>query len=472
MPRPYFVLSLVFACVGTLTAVLAAEDWPRFRGENGLGVSTSESLPSEIGPGANVIWEVAAEQGSSSPVIVQGKLYLASFNGDVRSVQCLDAATGKELWKQSVPKVRDENSSLLNGPATCSPAADGKHVVAFFPDTALLCYSDGGELRWRVDVGPFHSMHGIANSPVIANDKVLLLADQLQGSYLAAYELATGRPVWKVDRANGLTGGYSTPAIFQQDGRATLVLTSGPGGLNAYDLDTGQAVFSVPGIANAPVTLPVVSASRVFLCEPVGEAMPISSMLPPFDKDQDGKLSLEEVKGSVPMLRMLERMDKEWGNGDEVVESSEWDAAFKSFIDNGGLVAVDMAARNGSSTASVTWNYRKAVPYIASPVSYQGLLYLVDDQGIVTVIDAQDGEVVKKGRLKKGVKFYASPIAADGKIFIVDTSGRFTVLKAGADWEELSSTEFGEQCFATPAICDGRIYLRTKSKLYCFGQQK
>ena len=117
------------------------------------------------------------------------------------------------------------------------------------------------------------------------------------------------------------------------------------------------------------------------------------------------------------------------------------------------------------------WNYKKSVPYVASPVLYDGVLYLIRDQGVFMAIKAADGEVLKVGRLKKGGgQFYASPVAADGKVFVVDTAGRFTVLKAGAEWEELSATEFGEDVIATPAICDGRIYVRTKSKLYCFSQ--
>jgi outer membrane protein assembly factor BamB len=453
-------------------SLLPAEDWPRFRGVNGGGVSTSTMLPAEFGPEKNVAWSIDVQAGTSSPVIAQGKLYLTSFEGADRVVQCLDARTGQELWRQAVQKVRDENLSPPNGPATCTPAADDRNVVVFFPDTALLCYSDAGELRWRAEVGPFHSMHGIANSPIIVGDKVLLLADQIQGSYIAAYDLASGTQTWKADRVNGVTGAYSTPSVATFDDGRQLVLASGPTGLFAYQPASGEIAFSVPGVANAPVTVPVVSGTTVYLCEPPGEIDPMAKYAGSLDVNKDGKLALDEVKRSVPFYRMLESMDQRWGNGDGVVDEAEWNAAFGTMVGKGGLVAIGLPPTGAAQEARVRWNYQKSVPYVASPVQYEGILYLIRDQGVFMAVKSEDGEVLKIGRLKKGgAQFYASPVAADGKIFVVDTAGRFTVLKADAAWEELSATEFGEAVIATPAICDGRIYVRTKTKLYCFSQQ-
>ncbi len=460
---------------GLLLAVLilttaAAEDWPRFRGTAGAGVSPSKGVPSEIGPKKNVLWKIDTQAGGSSPIIVQGRLYFSSFEGDRRSLHCLNAVTGQQIWKQTITKVREENATAPNDPATCTPAADGENVVVFFPDTALLCYSTAGALRWRVEVGPFHSMHGIASSPIIADGKVLLLVDQLRDSYLAAYELQSGKLSWKVDRTNGLTGGFSTPVILRPVDRATLVLTSGPGGLYAYDLPTGKSAFSVPGIANAPITLPVLLDTRVVLCEPVGEAMPISMLLPRYDGNKDGKISFQEAGRDVAIRRLLERIERGWGNGDQVVETSEWNQAFQSFLNNGGLVAVDVAGSGDAVTGTVAWNYRKEVPYTATPVVYEDFLFMVDNGGLVTIVDPSDGKLVQKKRLKKGGKqFFASPVAADGKVFVLDVAGQLSVLQAEPPWEELSTVDLQEPCFASPAISEGRVYLRTRAHLYCFG---
>ena len=418
-----------------------------------------------------MIWKVDSGSGCSSPVIAGGRLYFTSFEGDTRTVRCLDASSGKTLWSDSLQKVRDENATRPGGPATCTPAANGTSLVVFFPDTGLLCYSASGTERWRVDVGPFHSMHGIAGSPILAADKVLLPADQLKGSYLAAYDLGTGALAWKVPRVDGLTGAYSTPSVFESRDGSTHVLANGPQELSAYVAATGESAWCVPGVSNAPISVPLVSGNRIFLCEPVGRAQPIS-MLAGLDKNKDGKLSLEEAQGSVSIFRLLERIDTERGNGDGVVEASEWDEAFGGRVNKGGLVAIDLDDAGDEVKAQVRWTYLKTAPYVSSPLVYEGVLYFVQDGGIVTTVDAENGEVLKRGRLKQGGrKFYASPVAADGKVFLVDTAGQMTVLRAGREWEQVSTSALGEPCHATPAISAARLYVRTSHTIYCFGEK-
>ncbi len=448
-----------------------ADQWPRFRGPNGTGVSTSVGLPEKLEAAASRIWKVDAGNGSSSPIVADGRLFLTSYDGNTRFVACLDAKTGESVWKQSVEKLRDETASHPNSPATCTPVTDGENVVAFFPDSGLFCYSADGKLRWRVELGPFHSMHGIGGSPILVDGLVVLSLDQLRGSRLSAYRLTSGELAWDVPRIDGLTGAYSTPSVVARDG-STLIVTSGPQELCGYRTSTGEKVWSLPGLTNAPIALPVVAGNWVFTCEPVGTAAPFS-MLAPMDNDKDGKYSLEEGKTSLPMYRLLERIDTDTGNGDGMVEPTEWDAAFGGFLNKGGLVAVDLRAIGQAKSPEVRWTYRKSVPYIASPLVFGRVLYIVQDGGIVTTIEAETGKVFRRGRLSQGGKqFYASPVAADGKVFLLDTEGRLTVLKAGEEWEELSSIALDEPCFATPAIYGGRLYVRTAKGLYCFGEAR
>ncbi|MBN2473508.1 MAG: PQQ-binding-like beta-propeller repeat protein [Pirellulales bacterium] len=466
LPTAFLALAFLVFFLSTLHA----EDWPRFRGPNGTGVSHTAGLPTQFGPETNVAWKVAAGEGTSSPVIADGRLFFTSFDADTRTVHCLDAATGDTLWTASVEKVRDENASRPNGPATCTPVADAAGVVAFFPDAGLFSFSVSGARRWCADVGPFYSMHGIAASPILAADKVVLLADQLQGSHLAAYDLTSGKPAWKVPRVDGLTGAYSTPSVFQPQGGSAHIVAGGPGELSGYDAATGEKVWSVLGVTNSPVCVPILSGNRLFSCEPVGAISPIS-MLASLDENRDGRFSLEEVKGSVPIFRLLSLVDKQWGNDDGVVEASEWNAAFGGRVNKGGLVAVDLEDADGAVKTRQRWNYRKTVPYVSSPVVLEDVLYFVQDGGIVTSVDAENGEVLKRGRLKQGGKqFYASPVAADGKVFLVDTAGRMTVLRAGGHWEPLATNLLDEPCVATPALYRGHIYVRTSRTLYCFGE--
>lgn len=468
MTRRPFAFVVAFMLSASSVGTLSAEDWPRFRGDNGAGVSSSAGLPAEIGPDKNVAWSVELPGGTSSPVIVDGKLYVTTFADADRTLRCLDAATGQEIWQQTVQKVRDENASAPNGPATCTPAADQLHVVVFYPDTALICYSNAGQQRWRVEVGPFQSMHGIANSPIIVGDKVILLVDQVQGSYIAAYSLESGEQVWKADRADGLTGAYSTPGAMPADDGQMLVVAAGTQGLCAYRASDGSVAFTVPGVANSPVTVPLVSSSHVYLCEPVGEVEPMSRY-EQLDANQDGKLAIEEVKKYVSMVRMLQGIDQRWGNNDGVVDDAEWNAAFGTMVDKGGLLSIVVPKSGADEEPRIEWNVEKNIPYVASPVHYEGILYVISDGGVLKAVQSSDGKVLKETRLKKGgSSFFASPVAADGKVFLVDTKGRLTVIKADASCEELSTAEFGEEVVATPAICNGRIYVRTKSKLFCF----
>ncbi|HUE14754.1 MAG TPA: PQQ-binding-like beta-propeller repeat protein, partial [Planctomycetaceae bacterium] len=141
----------ISVCAGVLLLVAAfgncaigAEDWPRFRGVNGSGISTSHGLPVEFGPEKNVVWKVKTPPGSSSPVISRGQLFFSSFEGDRRTLHCLDAATGKPLWTQSVTKLREEAATRPNGPATPTPACDGQSVFVLYPDVGVLGYSTSG----------------------------------------------------------------------------------------------------------------------------------------------------------------------------------------------------------------------------------------------------------------------------------------------------------------------------------------
>ena len=191
------------ACAASLllalctNASVAGEDWPRFRGVNGAGVSTSHKLPVEMGAQKNLIWKVAAPKGSSSPIIADGQLYFSSYEGKQRTLHCLDPATGKTRWTRSVTKIRDENATPPNGPATPTPASDGKNVFVLYPDAGVVCYTSAGQEKWKTDLQPFRSMHGIGSSLMTVNGLVIVVADQLADSYMAALNAETGKQVWK-----------------------------------------------------------------------------------------------------------------------------------------------------------------------------------------------------------------------------------------------------------------------------------
>ncbi len=468
LPKSFWlgVLATV-AAIGS--RAYGGEDWPRFRGVNGTGVSTSRGLPADFGPGKHVLWKIDASHGSSSPIISKGLLFFSSFNGDQRTLHCVDAATGKERWAKSVKKLRQENATPPNGPATPTPVTYGTSVYVLYPDAGLFCYTMEGKQKWRKEIEPFHSMHGIASSLMTAGNVVILVADQLSNSYIQAFYADTGKVAWKVDRADGLTGGYSTPAVYRPKNGTERLIVSGPLEVVAYDVATGKRLWWISGVTNSPISVPVIWRDRVFVCEELGEPIPFS-LFAPFDKNKDGKLTIEEVKSNIPVKRLVERIDAGWGNHKGEITAVEWDKAFGSYVNKGGLVSLDLSGSGDVSRTHVRWSHGKSIPTIPSALVYDDLIYVIKDGGIVSTFEADTGKLVKQARLQQGGKqFYVSPVAADGLIYLLDTEGKLMVVKAGRDWKQLRTIDLGEHCFATPAICDGRLYVRTNKSLFCFG---
>ncbi len=468
MIRMHLTRFLALVVLVSWVRTASSEDWMRFRGPDGTGVSSESGLPDVVDREKELLWSIDAGKGSSSPIVVDECVYFTSYSDDQRTLHCCDLGDGTERWAKHVEKKRDEIASAPNGPATCTPASNGRQVVVLYPDAGLYCYDLKGRLLWQRDVGPYHSMHGIAASPTIVGDLVVVVTDQLQDSSIAGFDVASGEPRWKTARIDGVTGAYSTPGVYRTTGGDELVLSSGPTGLFAYRPADGKLVWSAIGVCNAPVTVPLISDGRAFVCEPVGDATPISQ-LAALDKNKDGRYELDEVKSNAAIHRFMERMDKEWGDGDGAIVESEWNKAFGTMLNKGGLVAVSLEDKNDSER--VVWNFRKTVPYVASPILYDDLIYFVQDGGILSTLDADTGELVKRGRLQKGGrKFYASLVAGDGKIFIVDISGTVTTVRAGRDWKVIDARALGESCFATPAISNGRLFIRSAKTLFCFGK--
>lgn len=449
-----------------------AEDWSRFRGPNGMGISEG-GIPVELSLEKNLRWKVESGKGASSPVVVGGRVFLTAFEGDERLVKCFDAVSGGTLWTKSVKSERKEVATAPGGPASPTPVADESSVYAFFPDVGLGCWSHDGEQRWKVALGPFHSFHGVAASLVVAEGSVVLLVDQLQDSFLAAFDCRTGAQTWKVARQDGPIGGYSTPATRRTaQGKLELVV-SGPMEVVAYDAKSGERNWAVEGVTNAPISVPLAAGSRVLLCEPSFAQNPfkIDSLLV-HDKNKDGELSLEELESQVPLYRIAKRIDAGWGNGDGKVNAEELEKAFKSFVGGGGLAAVEIDEKDGTATARVSWTYRKSVPQIPSLLVYDGVLFFISDGGILTSVDPESGEILKRGRLNHGSKYYASPVAAGGRLMVVDTEGKVAVVSAETQWEVLGTSDLVEKCYATPALAGGCVFVRSEKSLFCFSGER
>jgi outer membrane protein assembly factor BamB len=403
--------------------------------------------------------------GSSSPIVTGKHLFLTGYEGTKRLVLCFDALTGEILWRREVQSVRSERHTPPNGPATPTPVTDGVNVYVFFPEFGILCYSVEGQERWRVPLGPFDPPHGMATSPVLAGGNVVLAADQVRDSFVAAFDAASGGLVWKVTRPS-LVGGYSTPVVYEPPGEPAQVVVSGPLELIAYSVETGEEQWSAPRTGVMPISVPVFGGGLFFVNN--GAVPPFEDLAVTFkaDRNKDGRLSPEEFPDPAFQGAVL-AIDRVYGNGDGTIDQQEWDGALRLMQGMNSLVAI-RPGRSVAAEGREGWRLTKGLADIPSPLFYQDSLYMIRDGGVLTRLNPRTGEIVKQIRLRDALdKYFASPVAGDGKVYLTSQAGKISVVRADTD-EILAMNDLGEECYATPAIANGGIYLRTAGTLYFF----
>ncbi len=201
---------------------------------------------------------------------------------------------------------------------------------------------------------------------------------------------------------------------------------------------------------------------------------PFKQVLDQYDKRKEGKIHISEVPdkemGDVIMLRLFKSADRFGGNHDGFVTEDEWNQALNPKNPGGGLVRTRLGGKGDVTSSNVAWKYTKGIPYTTAPILYKDILYMMRTGGILQTFDPASGKLLREERVKDGIgDYYAQAVAGDGKIYFITTEGKTTVMRAGAEWEKLSSGDLGETVVATPAISGGRIYVRTDTTLYCFG---
>jgi outer membrane protein assembly factor BamB len=243
---------------------LVSAEWPQFRGPNGSGVSDSSGLPVEFGPNQNVIWKTPLPPGHSSPALASDRIFVTAFEDKKLFTICLDRASGRILWRRDVPRHRMEKLHDSNSAASPSPVTDGKNVYAFFTDFGLVSFGPDGNERWRMPLGPFNNPMGMAASPILAGDKLLLLCDQESGSFFLSVNKETGKLNWRVERPE-VTRGFSTPVLYQPKDGTPQVLTTGAYQLTAYSLQNGEAIWWVRGLTWQLKPTPVLGKDTIYV---------------------------------------------------------------------------------------------------------------------------------------------------------------------------------------------------------------
>ena len=451
------------------SVLLSADDWPRFRGPNGTGVSTDRGLPDAIDQDRNVLWSVATPKGHSSPIVVGGRIFLTGHEGDERIVLSFNAATGEQIWSRSLRKARSETFNPLNGPTTPTPATDGRNIFVFFPELGLVAFDRDGVELWRTPLGPFTAIQGLAASPVYVDGAIVLLVDTPEEAYIAAFNAETGELRWRTERPTGVLGSYATPTVHSRDGDPTQIVVAGSVELTGYETSTGKRLWWAHGVTVTPSAPPFVAGDSVYTVEPTDQGWPpFGEVLAQFDGDKDRRVAVADAAGDTVWARSLIGIDENSGNGDGIVTEEEY-AKVSDGIVGGGLSRTRVDGRGDVSETHVVWRHIAGMPSITGALLYEGVLFVVRN-AIVSTFDPETGKRLRRERIMAALgDYYASPVAGDGKIYLTSLEGKVTVLKAGADWQILTTGDLGEQVIATPAIANGCIFFRTDRRLYGFG---
>jgi outer membrane protein assembly factor BamB len=400
--------------------VAPAADWARFRGPNGTGVAADTTIPVKFKDGENVLWKVSVPgSGNSSPVVSKGKIFMqsASTDGQQRMLLCLDAVTGKTLWSRSQPGGKAKINKL-NSLASSTPAADGERVYDLVWDGArqsLHAFDYDGNLQWKQDLGPFQAQHGAGTSPVEYGGRVYVNDDQDGPAVLRAFDGKSGKPVWQAER-KGHRACYSPPVLRDTpDGKELVVVSTTA--ITGYDPATGAVNWN---------------------------------------------------------------WDWPWPGGGEMLRTVACPTIWKDVVyahgGNGGGSSRIVAVRAGGKGVEpkLVWEKnRGAFPYVPGMIVAGDYLFTIQDKtSIAGCYEAATGKLVWSETLRRGEEFYSSPVLIDGKIYVANSRGNVYVFPAGPTYKLLTRNTLDESVLASPAVADGRLYIRGEEHLFCIGQSK
>jgi len=416
MRKPRILLAaFCWLVCGSLWRPAAAENWPGWRGPRGDGSSLETGVPTRWnGPaGDNIAWKVPIPgAGHASPIVWEDRIFLVSALEDRRQriVLCLDRRTGRTLWRRVVVEAPLERKHRLNSFASSTPATDGRLVYVTFLDRTemlVVAYDFSGNRRWLVRPGEFYSVHGYCSSVILFQDLVIINGDHDGDAYLVALDRTTGETVWKTERENK-TRSYCAPIIRRIDGRTQMIL-SGSKCVASYDPHDGSRHWILDGPTEQFVASLVYNGDLLFMTAGFPE---------------------HHIMGIRP--------------------------------DGHGNV----------TDTHVEWHTTKGCSYVPSPIaSADGRYFLVvSDDGIASCFEASTGHRHWMERI--GPHYSASPVSADGLVHFLSDEGVTTIVRPGPEFQSVAENELGEPCRASPAISRGQIFLRGAKHLYAIGTER
>jgi outer membrane protein assembly factor BamB len=435
--RQLFLLGLASLLTG---AGAAAANWPQFRGGPAAGVSEAKGLPDTWSvKSPNLTWSAdILGKGWSSPIVWGDRVFVTSTVSDTKTpeprkglyvqdlqgkvqpgthrwlVHCLDARTGKLLWQQEAHKGEPAGTiHLKNTYASATPVTDGERIVVSFGNLGLFCYDFDGKELWSVkwDSTKTRFGWGPGASPVLHKDRVYVVNDNDEKSFVTAIDLKSGKALWRIERDERTN--WATPFIWENDKRTELV-TAGTGKVRSYDLD-GKLLWEFKGMSSIAIPTPFARHGLLYVSSGyvLDGLRPVYAIKP----GAAGDISLQ---------------------GDQT--SNDW----------------------------IVWCQKAAGPYHPTPLVYGDYLYVLLDRGFLSCYDARIGKAIyERQRIDASANaFTASPWAYDGKVFCLSEDGDTFVIQAGPEFKVLGKNSLDDMSLATPALAGKSVYLRTLSKLY------
>jgi outer membrane protein assembly factor BamB len=442
------------AAIGALLLALCgagdatAQNWPSFRGLRAGGVGDGQDLPIRwnADEGLNIAWRTFIPGlAHSSPVVWGDRLFVTtavssagddSFRpglygdgtaaGD-RSVHqwkvyALDKKTGAVLWDRVAFEGRPKEKRHIKASyANASPATNGEYVVAFFGSQGLYAFHADGRFAWKrdlghLDVGAYDAPDyewGPASSPILFEDKVIVQVDTQKEDYLLAVDVATGETVWKAERDE--LPSWGTPTVCPGPDRVELV-TNASNFIRGYDPRTGKELWRLGGSSQITAPTPVCEQGLIVVASGRRPEKPIFVIRP-------------------------------GATGDITLRDEE------------------------TASDDIVWSRRGRGSYMPTPLVYRHYLYVVQNQGILDCYELETGKQIYRQRLAhRGSGFSGSPVAADGVVYVPSEDGDVFAVRAGPDFEVLARNSLGELLMSTPAISDGRIYVRAHHHVFAIGR--
>ena len=489
-----------------LSAPTEPVNWNQFRGPNGSGILAGCKPPFKIVAG-RASWKTTLPTGKSSPVLWRDRIFLTGVEADRLATLCLDAKSGKVLWKQFAPKVSLQRIHRANSFAASTPCVDKESVYVYFGAYGLLCYDHKGIEQWKKPIPTPKSMYGVAASPILHGQYLILVLDddanlpdsKLSCSKVIALDITTGEFVWQTPRPYN-RGAWSTPMIWQHDNGTDLVV---PGNDRAYGYDpaTGKEKWYVTGFSREPIAVPVAGNGRLYVSvamqggrgdqqldpEPFWNAMlnfdsngdaqigrdeittdftmPFRPELPPAHPGFGLPLAKDPAKRKQQQNGIFDWRDK---NKDGFWTKEEFTADMTVGRGKPNLAAIEPGGKGNITESHVRWNLRKGIPEIPSPIFHAGRIYLLRSGGNLTCVNADTGDVVYRQRLGASGQYVASPVIANDHLYLFSNRGVITVVKCGDDFKMTHQADLDMAIDATPAMDQNTLYLRSGNAIMAF----